>query len=68
MTYHGIGCLEKSGQAIQFNAFNKETLLDARQHPEKYRNLQVRVCGWNIPWNNMSKKNRMLNFKSRKSA
>ena len=50
MTY-----LEKGGQSIQFNVFHTETLLDAQQHPEKYRNLQVRVCGWNTLWNNMSK-------------
>ena len=50
MTY-----LKKGGQSIQFNIFNTETLRDAQQHPEKYKNLQVRVCGWNTLWNNMSK-------------
>ena len=28
----------------------------AQENPEKYQNLQVRVCGWNTLWNNMSKK------------
>ena len=28
---------------------------DAQAHPEKYENLQVRVCGWNVRWNDMSK-------------
>ena len=28
---------------------------DAQTHPEKYENLQVRVCGWNVRWNDMPK-------------
>lgn len=51
MTY-----LKKGGQSIQFNIFNSDTLRDAQENPAKYRNLQVRVCGWNTLWNNMSKK------------
>ena len=51
MTY-----VENGGMAIQFNIFHAETLRDAQAHPEKYRNLQVRVCGWNVLWNNLSKK------------
>ena len=31
---------------IQFNIINRETLLAAQQHPEKYRNLLVRVAGY----------------------
>ncbi len=51
MTYLGGG-----GMGIQMNVFNTETLRDAQAHPEKYRNLQVRVCGWNVLWNNLSEK------------
>ena len=29
------------------NVFNKEMLVEAQNNPEKYKNLQVRVCGWN---------------------
>ena len=50
MTY-----LKKGGQSVQFNIFNSQTLRDAQNNPEKYKNLQVRVCGWNTLWNNMSK-------------
>lgn len=39
---------EQGGAALQFNIFGKETLLEARKDPEKYANLQVRVCGWNL--------------------
>ncbi len=44
------------GMSIQFNVFDPETLREAQKNPEKYRNLQVRVCGWNALWCNMSEK------------
>ncbi len=43
------------GSSIQFNVCSAETLREAQEHPEKYRNLQIRVCGWNVLWNNMPK-------------
>ncbi len=47
--------MKQNGISIQFNIFNTETLKDAQEHPEKYKNLQVRVSGWNALWNNMSR-------------
>lgn len=47
--------MDKGGQSIQFNVFDADLLRDAQAHPEKYENLQVRVCGWNVLWNNMPK-------------
>ena len=47
--------LQMGGASIHFNIFNAELLRDAQKHPEKYRNLQVRVCGWNVLFNNMPK-------------
>ena len=47
--------MKNGGMSIQFNIFNADTLRDAQTHPEKYQNLQVRVCGWNVLWNNLSK-------------
>lgn len=38
------------GLVIQFNVHDAATLKDAQKHPERYRNLQVRVCGWNVRW------------------
>ncbi len=38
----------RGGHSIQFNIFSAEMLRDAQAHPEKYRNLQIRVCGWNV--------------------
>ena len=43
------------GSVIQFTIFSAEELKDAQLHPEKYENLQVRVCGWNVRWNDLSK-------------
>jgi pyruvate-formate lyase len=34
------------GQQLQLNSLNLETLLDAQKHPEKHKNLIVRVWGW----------------------
>lgn len=45
--------MQHGGMSIQFNIFNTDTLRDAQKHPENYKNLQVRVCGWNVLWNNM---------------
>ena len=28
---------------------------DIIENPDKYRDLQIRVCGWNVLWNNISK-------------
>jgi len=36
------------GHSIQFNIFDAELLKNAKAEPDKYRNLQVRVCGWNV--------------------
>ena len=34
------------GWHVQYNIVNRETLLDAQKHPEKYRDLVVRVAGY----------------------
>ena len=43
------------GSVIQFTVFSAEELRDAQAHPERYENLQVRVCGWNVRGNDLSK-------------
>lgn len=47
--------MEKGGMSMQINVFNSELLKAAQKNPDKYKNLQVRVCGWNVLWNNLSK-------------
>ena len=34
------------GHQLQLNAVNRDRLLDAQEHPEKYRQLIVRIWGW----------------------
>lgn len=48
--------MENDGISIQFNVFSSDTLREARKHPEKYQNLQVRITGWNALWNHLSAK------------
>ena len=48
--------LNRGGHAMHINTFDVETLRDAQAHPEQYRDLQIRVCGWNVLWNNISPK------------
>ena len=47
--------MKRGGHAIQFNTFNADLLRDAQAHPDKYADLQIRVCGWNVLWNNINK-------------
>jgi formate C-acetyltransferase len=35
--------------------FDAQTLRDAQLNPEKYQDLQIRVSGWNVLWNNINK-------------
>ena len=44
------------GVALNVNVVSPETLRDAQAHPERYENLQVRVAGWNIRWNDIPRK------------
>lgn len=41
-----IGWMRLKIQHIQFNIVSRETLLKAQKHPEKYRDLVVRVAGY----------------------
>lgn len=48
--------LRAGGMALQCNVLQAETLRNAQAHPEKYPTLQVRLCGWNVLFINLSKK------------
>ena len=43
------------GYHIQYNVVSRETLLDAQKHPEKHRDLIVRVAGYSAFFNALSK-------------
>ena len=46
---------DKGGHALHLNCLDAKTLRDAQAHPERFADLQVRVCGWNVRWNDLSK-------------
>ncbi len=48
--------IKKGGGAIQFNILNPDTLRAAQLAPERYRTLQVRLCGWNVHFVDLSRK------------
>ncbi|MFX1301746.1 MAG: pyruvate formate lyase family protein [Promethearchaeota archaeon] len=41
------GYIENGGTALQFNMLDAEMLKDAQKHPENYKNLLVRITGYN---------------------
>ena len=49
------GYFGQGGMHVQFNVVDKETLLDAQAHPEKYAGLVVRVAGYSALFTTLSK-------------
>lgn len=44
------------GYHVQYNIVSRETLIDAQKHPEKHKDLIVRVAGYSAFFNVLSKK------------
>lgn len=47
--------LKRGGFAIHFNVMDPKVLRKAQEDPDSYRNLQVRVCGWNAYFTNLNR-------------
>lgn len=50
--------LEAEGSSLQFNLLNKQRLLEAEAHPDRHKDLLVRVCGYSAPFVALSEESR----------
>ena len=48
--------MDNGGMAIHFNVIDANVLRKAQLNPEEYKNLQIRLCGWNVRFVDLDKR------------
>lgn len=48
--------IDNGGLAIHFNVIDSNVLRKAQLNPEEYKNLQIRLCGWNVRFVDLDKR------------